>query len=227
MDDRTYSVRVEFHNGNPITLELKGCGNLYIIPGREYFFVNAPFNFINYLAQLKRCGISYRLTNDSNGCYLSMDLKDYNRGDPRYEMSRIRKLNNPVIEEPKKEEPQSEKGVVLSSDDIAPRDEIVESKAEQELNQMIAEDLQASEQVPEQVSIQVEEPVAEVSAETAEEPAETEEENAEGPKVYTEEQLSKFSKAMLLEISADYGLECSDINTKKEIRDAIIAAQNK
>lgn len=223
MNDKLYNVRVSFHNGNPITLELKACGNLYIIPGREYYFENAPINFINYLAQLSRCGISYQITPNKRGCYYTMDLTGYNNGDPRYTISRLRKLENPTEEKKKPEVNNNEKGIVLSSDDFAPRDnKVQESKAEAELNQMIADDLkEATESTPDV------EMSAEVVVEEKEETTEVKEEETTEQKVYTEAELNRAGKPKLLEISAALGLDYSDIDTKKTIRDAILEAQKK
>ena len=46
-------------------------------------------------------------------------------------------------------------------------------------------------------------------------------------KVYTEAELNRAGKPKLLEISAALGLDYSDIDTKKTIRDAILEAQKK
>jgi hypothetical protein len=136
-------------------------------------------------------------------------------------MSKIRRRENPIIKEPEVKKPEPGK-VVLSSDDIAPRED--KSSEEIALDNMIAEDLKKSQEQPVITSDVVVEPIQENTPEVVEE---TEESDESEPKVYTEDQLSKFSKAMLLEISNDYGLDCSDINTKKEIREAILKAQNK
>ena len=221
MDDKRYSVRVStFKAINPFTIDLRGCGQLYIVPRREYFFINAPINFINYIAQLATMHISYRLTTDSNGCYYTVDLMDYFKNDPTYIMGKIRRHESPIIKEPEvKKEPEST--VVIASDDFVPRDEkVADGTAEAELDKMIAEDLQKEQEV------EITEPVAEVKPE---EPVEEviEENTSEEPKVYTEAELSRLGKVKLLEISASLGLDYSDINTKKEIRDGILEAQNK
>ena len=229
MDDRTYNVRLNAQEIiNPFTIELKGCGSLQLIPGCDYYFINAPINFIDYVVQLAAMNVKYSLTENRDGCLYVIDLKDYNSHDPRLVASRYRKINNVTGNENPVISTGDDKVVVLSSDDITPREEV--SSEEAELNKMIAEDQQKVEE--QTIDVVAEEiPEAEnlpISDETdlKEEEEKVEEESKE-PKVYSEDELSKFSKAMLLEISADYNLECSDINTKKEIREAIIAAQNK
>ena len=85
---------------------------------------------------------------------------------------------------------------------------------------MIAEDLKKEQEAtpiePEITSDVVVEPTVEEELK--------QEENA-GPKIYTDEELSKFSKGMLLDISNDYNLGFTNINQKKEIREAILKAQ--
>ena len=221
MDDRTYNVRLSAQEIiNPFTIELKGCGSLQLIPGCDYYFTNAPINFIDYVVQLAPMNVKYSLTEKRDGCLYVIDLRDYNAHEPRYVVSRYRKLTNITGNENPVISTGDEKVVVLSSDDITPREEV--SSEEAELNKMIAEDQKAD-----AVTEVIQEP--EVQEKTIVEPVSEEvaEEKPTEPKVYSEDELSKFSKAMLLEISADYNLDCSDINTKKEIRDAIIAAQNK
>lgn len=217
MEDRTYNVRISTEKiVNPFDLDLRGCGQLHIVPGREYFFENAPINFINYVVQLAMMNITYRLTDDKNGCYYTVDLTDYNKMDPNYIMSKIRKMENPIIKEPVKKEKPSK--VVLSSDDLVPREDIKIDEAEKELNNLIAKDL-AKEETP----------IPETIPEIVEENNEVIEEiKAEDLPKYTDSELSKLGKVKLLEIASLLGLEnISDINTKKEIREAIIAKQEK
>ena len=216
MEDRTYNVRISTEKiVNPFDLDLRGCGQLHIVPGREYFFENAPINFINYVVQLAMMNITYRLTDDKNGCYYTVDLTDYNKMDPNYIMSKIRRLENPITKNPvKKEKPAK---VVLSSDDMGPREEIEKAQAEKELNDLIAKDLSA--EVP--TIPETEPPVVETPDEKIDEESTTEE-----LPIYTDSELSKFGKVKLLEIASALELnDISDINTKKEIREAILAKQ--
>lgn len=227
MDDTRYSVRLNtFKCINPFTIELRGCGQLYVVPKREYFFVNAPINFINYVAQLAALNVSYRLTNDSNGCYYTIDLTDYFKNDPQYIMQKIRTANaSPIINNPTPQEaPKS--SVVIASDDFTPRDTVVsETKADAELNEMIAKDLQENARTENKVEFNV--IPTEQPTEATIEPVESNEIPKPEKTVYTETELSRLGKTKLLEISANLGLDYSDINTKKEIRDGILAAQNK
>ena len=66
MKEDKYSVRLFFSHGNSIVLQLKGCGSLTIKPGHDYFFENAPMKFINYLAQLRRLGVTYKITQEGS-----------------------------------------------------------------------------------------------------------------------------------------------------------------
>ena len=195
MNEPLYNVRLHFNFVNPLTLELKGCGNLYITPGKDYFFINAPMNFINYLVQLKDLGVTYELTDNKRGCYQEIDLLYYNVTDPRYIMANIRKN--------------------LSSDDgiTVEKEPIVDIK----------EPIAISEEPP----VVEEIPTEPETTPVVEEPNETEGSvNEESPVVYTVEQLNKLGKPKLLEIVSDLGIEgLSDINTKKELKDAILAAQ--
>ena len=209
MNDRTYNVRVHFIHGNAITLDLKGCGSLYIKPYKDYYFINSPINFINYLAQLKRMGITYEITDNKRGCYQEIDLSHYNFTDPRYIISNLRKINVlPDADTFKPAEVEEDKSIVLSSDD-----------------NIKVETVEVEEAIIPPVEINaepVEEPTDEVSEEITEEVEET---NEELP-VYTEKELSAMSKNKLLEIATKLGIDSvSDINTKKEIREAILDIQ--
>lgn len=218
MEDRLYGVRISTEKiVNPFDLDLRGCGQLHIVPGREYYFENAPIKFINYVVQLAMMNITYRLTDDKNGCYYTVDLTDYNKMDPNYIMSKIRKLENPIVKNPvKKEKPAK---VVLSSDDRGPREEIEKTQAEKDLNELIAKDLSA--EVP--TIPETEPPVEEITEEKVEEVSES---TVEELPIYTDAELSKFGKVKLLEIASALELnDISDINTKKEIREAILAKQ--
>lgn len=208
MEDRVYNVRMTFIHGNAITLDLKGCGSLYIKPGKDYYFTNCPINFINYLTQLRRMGITYTMTDNKKGCYQEIDLSHYNFTDPRYIISSLRKTTIQNVEPVEVEKPKQDTTVVLSSDDNIEVDPVVVK---------VAEDLKEAQE-------EVVEP--EVAEEVIEEVEEVVEEEPKEIKVYSENELTKMGKSQLLEIAADLGLEnISDINTKKEIREAILEAQ--
>lgn len=220
MDDRTYNVRLDATKIiNPFMIDLKGCGSFQLYPGKEYFFTNAPLKFIEYLAQLAMMNVTYKITNERKGCFYSIDLSKYGDRDP---LNIISKYRTTVID-PKKEVKEEEKVVVLSSTDVAPRED-ESSNDEVELNKMIAEDLKKEQEVaivPENLPI-ADETNIEDNPEAKEEPVE-----AGKIKVYTETELSRLGKVKLLEISNALGLDYSDINTKKEIRDGILEAQSK
>ena len=91
--EKTYNIRISFNHGNDITLDLKGCGLLHIKPGKDYYFINAPIEFTNYLAQLRRLGITYKMTPDRKGCFQTIDLTMYNKNDAREILKNLRKAN--------------------------------------------------------------------------------------------------------------------------------------
>lgn len=218
MDDRTYSVRLSTEKAvNPFDLDLRSLGQLRVLPGREYFFENAPIQFINYVVQLALMGVTYRLTDDKKGCFYTVDLTGYNRTNPRMVASRVRKMENPVIHKPiKVEEPAA---VVLSSDDLVPREG---------MNEVINKEVEVPVEIP-----TIPEPIVEEFSEENREEIKDEvveevpvEETKEIPK-YTDSELSKLGKVQLLEIASSLELtNISDINTKKEIREAILAKQS-
>lgn len=217
MKDKLYNVRISTEKVvNAFDLDLRGCGQFHVIPGREYFFENAPINFINYIVQLAIMNVTYKLTDDKRGCLYTIDLTDYNKMDPAYIMGKIRKMENPIKKEPIKKETPTK--VVLSSDDKGPREEPKPvTEAEKELDELIAKDLSGT--LPTT-------PVIEESV-IKEETSEVKENTVEELPKYTDSELSKFGKTKLLEIAETLGLEnISDINTKKEIREAILAKQS-
>lgn len=91
MKEKTYTVRLSFDHGNKILIDLRGCGSIYIKPGNDYFFENAPMQFINYLVQLKRAGVTYKITKDKRGCYQTFNLSNYFNNDPYHNLTAIRK----------------------------------------------------------------------------------------------------------------------------------------
>lgn len=95
MSTGRYNVRVAFNHGNSLALDLKACGTLYIEPGKDYFFSNAPMEFIDYLAQLKRLGITYRITENKKGCYRTIDLTEYDAFNSLKAMSNFRNTYKP------------------------------------------------------------------------------------------------------------------------------------
>jgi len=231
--DKTYNIRISFNHGNDITLDLKGCGLLHIKPGKDYYFTNAPIEFTNYLAQLRRVGITYKMTPDRKGCYQTVDLTAYKKNDAREILKNLRKANvineeaylNEETKKAKKINNHDEKKVVLSSDDLIKTKEVTIEAPKEETKPEIVDNTTA--QVPE-----IEPPVApEVTAEVqieevTPETTEVVDEVKEEPKVYSEEELNKMSKNDLLNVARSYDIkEVSEINTKKEIREAILKVQ--
>lgn len=227
--EKTYSIRVSFNHGNDINLDLKGCGLLNIRPGKDYYFINAPIEFTNYLAQLRRLGVTYKITNDRKGCYQTIDLTAYFKNDARELLKNLRKANvinqdNYLNEETKKEKKikNPEKKVVLSSDDLIKTDEVVVEQPQKgiALEEMTKKEIQPT-NIPETTEI-----TSEVQIEKVEEVKEEEVTEPEKIETYSEEELSKMSKNALLEIANSLNItEVSSINTKKEIREAILKIQ--
>lgn len=213
MTDKTYGVRISFNHGNAINIELKGCGQKYIKPGKDYYFEEAPIGFINYLVQLKRVGVTYKITSNKKGCYETINLHDYDKFNSRNIMGKLRK----PIEIPKEEVIEETKSQILTQNDIINVEEPTEKP--QETTTESPKENESEQDSKEQVEI------PENSEEENHE--ENTEEKVEEPEIkkYSEKELSKMSQDELLEISNSLGLELTKINTKKEIRTAILEAQ--
>lgn len=227
--EKTYGVRISFNHGNDINLDLKGCGLLNIRPGKDYYFINAPIEFTTYLAQLRRLGITYKITNDKKGCYQTIDLTAYFKNDAREILKNFRKTNiinednylNEETKKAKKINKHEEKKVVLSSDDLIKTKEVIveepkelglpEETKNEEVNNYITQVQSGNTDNSIEVTSDIQ--IEEVK----------EEETVEEPKIYSEEELNKMSKNALLEVARSYNIEeVSEINTKKEIREAIL-----
>lgn len=238
-EDKLYGVRISFDFGNPITLELKGAGRVQIIPRKDYFFENAPIEFINYLAQLKGFGVSYRITTDKKGCFNTLDLKNYNQT-PRIDVLRNyrapSKLKDLIVEtkEESKEVKATEEDIIKVSP-VKVEEPKVEKLPTDQTGKEITQELKESSE-DETINIEgttiedtdnVETTVDTLETEPELEPiAEPEDEPQEGIHVYTEDELKDLTKKDLLAIAADLDLPVSDINTKKEIRAAILNKNN-
>ena len=218
MTDKTYGVRISFNHGNAINIELKGCGQKYIKPGKDYYFEEAPIGFINYLVQLRRVGVTYKITNDKKGCYETINLHDYDKFNSRSIMGKLRK----PIEIPKEEVVEETKSQILTQDDIISVEEPTE-KPQETTTENPKENTESEQDSKEQVEIP--ENSTDENIENFDE--ENHEENYDEPEIkkYSEKELSKMSQDELLEISNSLGLELTKINTKKEIRNAILEAQ--
>lgn len=228
----SYKVRVTFKHGNAMSLDLKGCGSIYIEPNKDYFFENAPMQFINYLAQLRRLGVTYRLTNDKKGCYMTIDLSGYQTNEPKTILGQLR--SNLVSNPPK----ITRYATVKDSDvdtstvpDLIPNgtfpeeikeielsDEIILNENEQVLGSsntlsLTPDDLDddstlvKDDTTKDDVTVSSNEPVTEQKEQVVK---------------VTDEELSAMNKTKLIELAKSLGVEnASEIWTKKELRSAI------
>lgn len=231
--EKTYGIRISFNHGNDITLDLKGCGLLHIKPGKDYYFINAPIEFTTYLAQLRRLGITYKITSDRKGCFQTLDLTSYFKNDAREILKNLRKANvinedNYLNEDTKKAKHiKPERKVVLSSDDLIETKEVV-VEAPQEVKPEEANNNEVNNIITEVTETEALDVINESTDENVETETQNETETGtqvdkEPPKVYSEEEIRKMSKNDLLELANSYGIkEVSEINTKKEIREAIL-----
>jgi len=216
--ETTYNVRVKFEHGNPLSLDLKGCGNLYILPNKEYFFEYAPMQFINYIKQLRRLGITYRLTDDKKGCYMTINMSHYLDTIAQRVMGEVRanlSVNPPIITKEPREEKKSKKEKELEKEipDLIPKNAFDDGKIKEvKLSDIPIIKEQPKEEVPEIT------PEVEIT-----EPEITEPEVAEEQKEVEKVDPSTITnKAQLIEYAHSVGLsEVSDLWTKKEIRAAI------
>lgn len=207
----SHKVRVKFDHGNAMSLDLKGCGSIYIEPNKEYFFENAPMQFINYLAQLRRLGITYRLTNDKKGCYMTIDLTGYQTNEPKTILGNLR--SNLVSNPPKitRHKPVKDDNVDASTvPDLIPQGTFKEEIKEVTLFNSITE-------TPTTVPTEV------VSEETTDTTVEVNKEQVQEPEIkVTIEEVESMGKPKLLELAKSLGIaEVSEIWTKRELRKVI------
>lgn len=226
----TYSVRAKHDLFNSLQLNLQGCGMLYMEPNKDYFFENAPIEFIDYLGKMSDMNITYRITKDKRGCYRTIDLSCYNKTNPLFAMQNFRgaftNVSNKVEDEqPIEEPPKTEPPVVdleknkddsnipnLFEGDSTPNkvEEITVSDIPVIEGQMSIDDI-----TDEGVQLPEGDPNDSV---TGTDP----EENAAESKVEIVDPETITAKAELIEYAHKLGLDkISDINTKKEIRKAI------
>lgn len=202
-----YNVRITFINGNGITLDCKGCGQIWLEPNHDYFFENSPIKFINYLAQLRRVGITYKITEDKRGCYQTFDLSRYESGNPRNIISKLRS-SRPISN-------KVEKTPVVEEHEEPTTSEIIDEPP------VTTEAPKGAPEVPEVVETpEVNTPDNEelLDDQTNNDPETTEEKPVSAEQV----DLDSLSKKDLIEYAHSLGLtEISDIYTKKEIKEAI------
>lgn len=222
-NDPKYNVRITFINGNGITLDCKGCGQIWLEPNHDYFFENSPIKFINYLAQLRRVGVTYKITEDKRGCYQTFDLSRYESGSPRNIISQLRgsrPISNKVEETPIVEETEE------------PVEETIEETPVEETVTKGAPGVPEVVETPEVNTPDADETEEETQSEEEEVTEETKEETTE-PEVTEEEPVEEepvdvdsLNKKDLIEYAHSLGLtEISDIYTKKEIKEAIAKLQ--
>lgn len=228
----SHKVRVSFNHGNAMSLDLKGCGSIYIEPNKEYFFENAPMMFINYLAQLRRLGVTYKLTDNKKGCYMTIDLTGYQTNEPKTILGNLRSnlvQTNITINRPSPVKDSDNEDYKV--EDLIPKGTFAEDIQEivipdvKESTTDISTDLKESELLTEDdlndlpiVNDSTTEPTTPEVEET-----EVKEESKEEVVYLSESKLLDLNKADLLEYARSIDTpEVSDINTKKEIREAII-----
>lgn len=225
-NDPKYNVRITFINGNGITLDCKGCGQIWLEPNHDYFFENSPIKFINYLAQLRRVGVTYKITEDKRGCYQTFDLSRYESGSPRNIISQLRSsrpVSNKVEVTPVVEE-QEESTTEEVTDETPVNDEV--TKGAPEVPEVVGtpdvNTPDTNEELPtDQTGEEVTQSEDEVTEETNE-PETTDEEPVEEEPV----DIDSLNKKELIEYAHSLGLtEISDIYTKKEIKEAIAKLQ--
>ena len=210
MNTDKHNVRVSFIHGNAMSIDLKGCGTLRLEPNKEYFFENAPIKFIDYLAQLKRLGVTYRLTNVKKGCYRTVDLTNYLSGTPASAASKFRNMYKPsnvapvVTEEVSDEYPDLFPDEDLITTEGNNQEEQINTPTTDKIDTETTDNSTPDESTQASESTKDEEP-------TAEEPID----------------INSLSKPKLIEYAHSLGLtQVTDVWTKKEIRMAITELQD-
>lgn len=218
MKEDKHSIRITFDHDNGMSLDLKGCGTLYLEPHKDYFFEDAPIKFIDYLTQLKRLGITYRLTSNKKGCYRTVNLSHYMDNTVGNIMSSFRHNYQPTNEVPE-EVVRDVKGPVTqaleeSSDELITP---VQKVDEVTLPNIPVSTDENTEPLPGQMSIDdIITPEATNESTNTNEGTPIEESKPE------EVDIETAGKPKLIEYAHSLGL--SDINelwTKKQIREAI------
>lgn len=211
----SHQVRVKFVHGNAISLDLRGCGSIYLEPNREYFFENAPMAFINYLTQLRRVGITYRLTNDKKGCYMTLDLTGYLTNEPKTILGQLR--SNLVQQPPRIVRHKGIKDRAV--DDSTVEDLIPKGTFTEEINTIEIDTSSIVDESKETIT----EPIKENESTDIETTLTTEgnEPKKEEIKI-TAEEVDTLNKTKLIELATSLEIpNVSEIWTKKELRTAI------
>lgn len=213
MKEDKHSIRVTFDHDNGMSLDLKSCGTLYLEPHKEYFFENAPIKFIDYLTQLKRLGVTYRLTKDKKGCYRTIDLTHYLDNSIGNVMSSFRHNYQPTNEVPQ-EIVRDIKGPITEAleadDELIPP---VQNVQEVTLNTVPVINNDSVEPLLGQLSMD------DITSENDEKQEDT---NSNTQKTEEVIDIETVGKPKLIEYAHSLGLtEVSDTWTKKEIREEI------
>lgn len=208
----SHQVRVKFVHGNAISLDLRGCGSIYLEPNREYFFENAPMAFINYLAQLRRVGITYRLTNDKKGCYMTLDLTGYLTNEPKTILGQLR---SNLVHQPAKITRHvgiKDRAVDESTaEDLIPEGTFKEELNVTEIDTSVIDEIPVTPEVKPEVTTNIE------TTELTEENEPKKEEIT-----ITAEEVDALNKTKLIELANSLEIpNVSEIWTKKELRTAI------
>lgn len=227
-EDKLYGVRMFAGVGNAQTLDLRGAGSLYIEPNKYYYFENTPISFINRLVELKKINITYEITDNRKGCYRTIDMSKYEVRTAREVLSDIKGLYETKAD--KKAKVEDKEVEVVETIEFVP-EEPVKVETEEIENVVIPEVTDEGEILVNKEDILSDEEVAELSeddvitldgeATIVDEDEEVEDVKIEIP---SEAQLNKMSKQDLLDLAYGLGIsEVSDINTKREIRNAILS----
>lgn len=221
MKEDKHNVRVTFIHGNGINIDAKGCGQIYLVPNHDYFFENAPMQFINYLAQLKRLGITYRLTNDKRGCYQTFNLIGYYANDPFTNLNKLRTnkaASNVVVHDlPEQEVFKKEEPVIP---DETPSSILGNDDSSEELKEVFSGNVEST---PKDDTEQTADDSTEEVTDNTDEEITDEESTTESEPV----DIERLSKPELIKYAHDLGLSSvTDYWTKKEIKEAITKASN-
>lgn len=224
MKEDKYNVRISFDHGNEIRLDLKGSGRVHIKPGYDYFFENAPMQFINYLVQLRRLGVTYKITSDKRGCYQTFNLASYFSNDPYHKLGAVRKEKQVTLSEFTRKEKEEQEEVEVIDTTEGSEEDIVDGTITIDESELVP--LKETTEEPEAENEEVAtEPEKEEGVEDTPEEEEIPEESAVEEEPVDIESLSKpdlLAYARKLEVE---GVE--DYWTKKEIKEAIYKLSDK
>lgn len=211
MKEDKYNVRVTFHHDNGITIDGKGCGQIYLAPNHDYFFENAPMQFINYLPQLRRLGVTYKITNDKRGCYQTYNLACYFNHNPYELLGQLRSNKAPIVPDDVEEE------------EIINNDEQTEEETSEGTTNIIDND--DSNDIDEGTNENTSNNITDVETpddSNDETSTNVETSNEESTDIEEKVDIESMSKPELIDYAHKLGLsDVGEINTKKEIKELI------